>query len=137
MRSEHPQRDREVQDEKSLKTGCCPEKVARIDCRGRDRRRRDRRDPPSGPEGAHRCAFHRSGIVRPVATQAREAQGPKAARPVGQESEEGHAQGSGRSSRQDFQSGATIVNIHAGQRDQIRVIDFYGTRVLPEFRRPV
>ena len=30
-----------------------------------------------------------------------------------------------------FNSGATIVNIHAGQPDQMRVIEFYGTRVLP------
>jgi G6PDH family F420-dependent oxidoreductase len=30
-----------------------------------------------------------------------------------------------------FDSGATIVNIHAGQADQRRVIDFYGQHVLP------
>lgn len=30
-----------------------------------------------------------------------------------------------------FDSGATIVNIHAGQRDQRAVIDFYGREVLP------
>jgi hypothetical protein len=28
-------------------------------------------------------------------------------------------------------SGVTIVNVHSGQPDQARVIDFYGTRVLP------
>jgi hypothetical protein len=31
-----------------------------------------------------------------------------------------------------FESGATIVNIHSGQRDQMRVIDFYGKYVLPK-----
>jgi F420-dependent hydroxymycolic acid dehydrogenase len=30
-----------------------------------------------------------------------------------------------------FDSGATIVNIHTGQPDQMRVIDFYGKKVLP------
>lgn len=30
-----------------------------------------------------------------------------------------------------FESGATIVNVHSGQPDQARVIDFYGTQVLP------
>ncbi len=34
-----------------------------------------------------------------------------------------------------FESGATIVNIHAGQPDQKRVIAFYGDKVLPEFRQ--
>jgi F420-dependent hydroxymycolic acid dehydrogenase len=33
-----------------------------------------------------------------------------------------------------FQSGATIVNIHSGQADQKRVIDFYGKSVLPRVR---
>jgi F420-dependent hydroxymycolic acid dehydrogenase len=31
-----------------------------------------------------------------------------------------------------FRSGATIVNVHSGQSDQRRVIDFYGEHVLPE-----
>lgn len=30
-----------------------------------------------------------------------------------------------------FKSGATIVNIHSGQPDQRRVVEFYGTHVLP------
>jgi hypothetical protein len=30
-----------------------------------------------------------------------------------------------------FDSGATIVNIHAGQADQKLVIEFYGKEVLP------
>jgi TAT-translocated FGD2 family F420-dependent dehydrogenase len=38
--------------------------------------------------------------------------------------------------RELFDSGATIVNIHAGQSDQKRVIDFYGEHVLPAFRQP-
>jgi F420-dependent hydroxymycolic acid dehydrogenase len=33
-----------------------------------------------------------------------------------------------------FASGATIVNIHSGQRDQQKVLDFYGREVLPVFR---
>lgn len=33
-----------------------------------------------------------------------------------------------------FNSGATIVNIHSGQADQRRVIDFYGQQVLPQMR---
>lgn len=33
-----------------------------------------------------------------------------------------------------FASGATIVNVHAGQNDQHRVIDFYGREVLPKLR---
>ena len=32
-----------------------------------------------------------------------------------------------------FDSGATIVNIHSGQPDQKKVIDFYGRSVLPKF----
>jgi hypothetical protein len=31
-----------------------------------------------------------------------------------------------------FSSGATIVNVHSGQKDQRAVIDFYGTFVLPK-----
>jgi F420-dependent hydroxymycolic acid dehydrogenase len=34
-----------------------------------------------------------------------------------------------------FQSGATIVNIHSGQADQKKVIDFYGKQVIPELKR--
>jgi TAT-translocated FGD2 family F420-dependent dehydrogenase len=34
-----------------------------------------------------------------------------------------------------FKSGATIVNIHAGQADQKRVIEFYGSKVLPHFAK--
>ena len=33
-----------------------------------------------------------------------------------------------------FDSGASIVNIHAGQTDQKKVIDFYGRRVLPRLK---
>jgi F420-dependent hydroxymycolic acid dehydrogenase len=33
-----------------------------------------------------------------------------------------------------FQSGATIVNIHSGQADQRKVIDFYGKEILPKVR---
>ena len=33
-----------------------------------------------------------------------------------------------------FDSGATIVNIHSGQADQKKVIDFYGNSVLPKIR---
>jgi F420-dependent hydroxymycolic acid dehydrogenase len=32
-----------------------------------------------------------------------------------------------------FDSGATIVNVHSGQADQRKVIDFYGRSVLPQF----
>jgi TAT-translocated FGD2 family F420-dependent dehydrogenase len=35
-----------------------------------------------------------------------------------------------------FESGATIVNIHSGQPDQMRVIDFYGKEVLPRMKMP-
>jgi TAT-translocated FGD2 family F420-dependent dehydrogenase len=35
-----------------------------------------------------------------------------------------------------FDSGVTIVNIHSGQPDQQRVIDFYGREVLPRVRNP-
>ena len=31
-----------------------------------------------------------------------------------------------------FQSGATIVNVHSGQKDQKRVLEFYGKEVLPK-----
>jgi alkanesulfonate monooxygenase SsuD/methylene tetrahydromethanopterin reductase-like flavin-dependent oxidoreductase (luciferase family) len=33
-----------------------------------------------------------------------------------------------------FDSGVSIVNVHSGQLDQARVIDFYGTHVLPAFK---
>ena len=35
-----------------------------------------------------------------------------------------------------FDSGATIINVHSGQPDQARVIDFYAEHVLPTFRHP-
>ena len=35
-----------------------------------------------------------------------------------------------------FASGVSIVNVHSGQPDQTRVIDFYGERVLPAFKHP-
>jgi F420-dependent hydroxymycolic acid dehydrogenase len=35
-----------------------------------------------------------------------------------------------------FDSGATIVNVHAGQRDQRTVVEFYGKHVLPGVRQP-
>lgn len=35
-----------------------------------------------------------------------------------------------------FESGASIVNIHAPQADQAKVIDFYGSHVLPKVRQP-
>jgi alkanesulfonate monooxygenase SsuD/methylene tetrahydromethanopterin reductase-like flavin-dependent oxidoreductase (luciferase family) len=34
-----------------------------------------------------------------------------------------------------FASGATIVNIHSGQADQKRVIEFYGREVIPHIKR--
>jgi hypothetical protein len=34
-----------------------------------------------------------------------------------------------------FQSGATMINIHTGQHDQRRVIEFYGQQVLPKLQR--
>ncbi len=34
-----------------------------------------------------------------------------------------------------FQSGASIVNIHSGQADQRKVIEFYGKEVLPRLKR--
>ncbi|HZU21576.1 MAG TPA: hypothetical protein VE998_02020, partial [Terriglobales bacterium] len=34
-----------------------------------------------------------------------------------------------------FASGATIVNVHSGQADQRRVIEFYGQQVLPRVRK--
>jgi TAT-translocated FGD2 family F420-dependent dehydrogenase len=34
-----------------------------------------------------------------------------------------------------WESGATIVNIHSGQADQNRVVEFYGTKVLPRVSR--
>ena len=33
-----------------------------------------------------------------------------------------------------FDSGVSIVNIHSGQADQAKVIDFYASKVLPTFR---
>jgi F420-dependent hydroxymycolic acid dehydrogenase len=37
--------------------------------------------------------------------------------------------------RELHESGATIVNIHSGQTDQRRVVEFYGTKVLPKLNR--
>ncbi len=34
-----------------------------------------------------------------------------------------------------FDSGATMINIHSGQPDQLRVIEFYGKQVLPQLQR--
>jgi F420-dependent hydroxymycolic acid dehydrogenase len=34
-----------------------------------------------------------------------------------------------------FESGVTIVNIHCGQADQKKVIEFYGKEVLPKLNR--
>jgi hypothetical protein len=34
------------------------------------------------------------------------------------------------------ESGVSIVNIHAGQPDQQRVLEFYATRVLPQVPQP-
>ena len=34
-----------------------------------------------------------------------------------------------------FDDGATIVNIHSGQQDQISAVEFYGSKVLPNFAR--
>jgi hypothetical protein len=34
------------------------------------------------------------------------------------------------------EGGVSIVNIHAGQPDQQRVVEFYATRVLPHLRQP-
>jgi F420-dependent hydroxymycolic acid dehydrogenase len=39
--------------------------------------------------------------------------------------------------RELFDDGVSIVNIHSGQPDQRRVIEFYGSHVLPKFRQPV
>ncbi len=33
-----------------------------------------------------------------------------------------------------FASGATVVNIHSGEQDQQRVIDFYAREVLPQLK---
>ena len=38
--------------------------------------------------------------------------------------------------RELFDSGVSIVNVHSGQPDQARVIEFYGAHVLPTFRQP-
>jgi F420-dependent hydroxymycolic acid dehydrogenase len=36
-----------------------------------------------------------------------------------------------------FASGVSIVNVHSGQPDQKRVIEFYASHVLPQFKQPV
>jgi TAT-translocated FGD2 family F420-dependent dehydrogenase len=33
-------------------------------------------------------------------------------------------------------SGVSIINVHSGQPDQAKVVEFYGTHVLPTFRQP-
>jgi TAT-translocated FGD2 family F420-dependent dehydrogenase len=38
--------------------------------------------------------------------------------------------------RELFDSGVSIINVHSGQPDQTRVVEFYGTHVLPTFRQP-
>ena len=38
--------------------------------------------------------------------------------------------------RELFDSGVSIVNVHSGQPDQRRVIEFYGQHVLPQFHQP-
>ncbi len=38
--------------------------------------------------------------------------------------------------KQLFDSGASIVNIHSGQSDQAKVIEFYASQVLPKFGEP-
>ncbi len=38
--------------------------------------------------------------------------------------------------RELFDSGATIVNVHSGQPDQTKVVEFYGSRVIPAFHQP-
>jgi F420-dependent hydroxymycolic acid dehydrogenase len=35
-----------------------------------------------------------------------------------------------------FDSGVSIVNVHSGQPNQAKVVEFYGTHVLPAFKRP-
>ena len=37
--------------------------------------------------------------------------------------------------RELWESGATIVNIHSGQHDQRKVVEFYGSKVLPNLGR--
>ena len=34
-----------------------------------------------------------------------------------------------------FDSGVTIVNVHSGQPDQKRVVEFYGSEVLPKLKQ--
>jgi TAT-translocated FGD2 family F420-dependent dehydrogenase len=34
-----------------------------------------------------------------------------------------------------FDSGATMINVHSGQKDQIRVVEFYGKNVIPRLRK--
>jgi hypothetical protein len=38
--------------------------------------------------------------------------------------------------RELFDSGVSIVNIHSGQPEQRKVIEFYGKHVLPKFTQP-
>jgi len=39
--------------------------------------------------------------------------------------------------RELFDSGVSIVNVHSGQPDQKKVIEFYGSQILPKFRQPI
>lgn len=39
--------------------------------------------------------------------------------------------------RELFDGGVSIVNVHSGQPDQKKVIEFYGSHVLPKFRQPL
>jgi alkanesulfonate monooxygenase SsuD/methylene tetrahydromethanopterin reductase-like flavin-dependent oxidoreductase (luciferase family) len=36
-----------------------------------------------------------------------------------------------------FDSGVSIVNVHSGQANQTKVLEFYGSEVLPRFNRPM
>jgi len=40
-----------------------------------------------------------------------------------------------KAARELFDSGVSVVNVHSGQADQKRVIEFYASRVLPSFRQ--
>ena len=41
-----------------------------------------------------------------------------------------------RKARELFDSGVSIVNVHSGQADQAKVVEFYASHVLPSFRHP-
>ena len=40
-----------------------------------------------------------------------------------------------KAARELFDSGVSIVNVHSGQADQRRVIEFYASHVLPSFKQ--